>query len=136
MRKLFDTISIFSIIMIASIILDFFFNQADASVLSYDIFFKYAIIIALAMLIFEGTQCLPFRNPVAIYIIASALISLETIVLECLIWDWLEPTLLNICLLSLWVFIVCGLITVSFIRKNIADAKLINKQLEKWKSAP
>lgn len=136
MQKVYDTVSIFSILLISSILLSFLGNRgSDSSVISYNTIFKYALIIIVAMVIFEGVQCLPVRNAILVYITTSTLITLETVFLECVVWDWMNLTFFNVCLLSLWVFITCGIITLGFIKKNIADAKLINQRIERWKNA-
>lgn len=136
MRKVYDTVAIFSILLIASIMLSFFLDQGtDSSVIFYNTIFKYALIIIVAMVIFEGVQCLPIRNAILIYFITSILITLETIFLECVVWNWVDLTFLNICLFFLWVFITCGIITLGFIKKTIADARSINQQIEQRKKA-
>lgn len=136
MRKIYDTVAIFSILLIAAIMLNLFLDQGTgSSVIFYSTIFKYALIIIVAMVIFEGVQCLPVRNAILIHFITSILITLETIFLECVVWNWVDLTFLNICLLFLWVFIACGIITLVFMKKTIADARFINQQIERRKKA-
>lgn len=135
MKKIYDRISIFSILMVISILFDYLLNMRfGQSVISYGVIFKYAVIICFAIGIFEGVQYLPIQNTVLIYAITSALITMETLFLECVIWKWIPFTFMNVCLLSIWIFLICGVITAGFIKKNRADARLINQRLEEWKA--
>ncbi|MEW4411996.1 hypothetical protein [Clostridium sp. AN503] len=134
MKKLYDLISTFCILITASVIAYFsFYTDSHTAVISYDILLKYAVIIVLAMLIFEGVALLPIQSAVLAYMLTASLITLETVLLECIVWNWLPLTVVNTLLLAAWIFIVSGIITLLFLKKNREDARLINQQIEKWK---
>lgn len=134
MKKLYDLVSTFCILMTASVMAYFLLHwDSHTLTLSYDIFFKYAVLIIIAMLIYKGVERLPFRNPALIYFFASVLIALETVFFECILWGWMHPTAKNTALLAIWTFVAIGIITLITMKKNMEDARLINQRIEKWK---
>ena len=134
MKKLYDIISTFCILITASVIAHFLlYTDSQTAAISYDTLLKYAVIIILAMAIFEGVGFLPIRSAVLAYMITAVVITIETAFLEYIVWNWLPFTAVNILLLAAWVFVVSGIITLLFLQRNRADARLINRQIEKWK---
>lgn len=136
MKKMYDRLSVFNILLVVSIAFNYIIQIGEErTAISYDTIFKYAVIIFFAIVIFEVVQSFPIKSPLFVYFIASMLIAAEAILFECMIWNWLNLTLTNVILLSLWVFIVCGIITVGFIKKNRADVNLMNRRLDEWRAA-
>lgn len=133
MKAIYDKINTFCFILTLTIIVNFLFNVSEKRPeISYYTIFQYSIIIILGIAIFTCVQYLPFKNPLILYFISCASITFAVIILECVFWKWIAMNIINCVLLALWVFLLCGILTVYYTKKNKTDANTINQQLKEW----
>ncbi|MDR7811991.1 MAG: hypothetical protein RIN62_09015 [Lacrimispora sp.] len=137
MKAIYDKINTFCFILILTIMVNFLFNLKETRpMIYYHTIFQYSFLIVLGITIFTCVQYLPFKNPIILYFINCIFITISVIIFECIIWRWIVLSIINCFFLATWVFLISGMLTVYYIKRNEADANIINQQLKEWQMNP